>query len=114
MRSRWRKFDSDVLNIIAMPFTVEEATVDDAAAIAKVWLSAETSDFLRLQLGSVDLSVLSEGMTTRMEESICKEGQVYVVARDNDSNEIVSYAHWVLPKAGDDESGKMTAEVGLI
>ena len=81
-----------------MPFTVEEATPEDAAAIAKIFVSNETSSMLRLQLGTVDPGVLNEGLTERLAESIQKKGQTYIIARDDEAGEIVSYASWTLPR----------------
>lgn len=95
-----------------MPFTLEEAKVDDAAAIAKIFTSDETSNFLRMQLGTVDPSVLNEGMTERLAESIQKEGHVYIIARNDDTGEIVSYAHWALPRDEMEVVVEQSPEVG--
>ena len=92
-----------------MPFTIEEAANEDAAAIAKVFVSDETSDFLRLQLGTVDPTVLNEGMTERIREGIATEDQIYVVARDEETGQIVSYAQWVLPKDGPVKTTEVSA-----
>ena len=81
-----------------MTFTIEQASVEDAPAIGKVLLSDHTSDFLRLQLGTVDPDVMNQGFAERIAESFNQEGMVYVVARDNDTRQIISYAQWKLPR----------------
>ena len=94
-----------------MPFTVEKATVNDAVDIAKIFLSDSTSDFLRLQLGTVDPATLNEGFTERLTESLQQHGQVYIVARDCETGEIVSYAQWRLPRDEVDVVVSPTSEV---
>lgn len=81
-----------------MPFTVEEATAKDADAIANIFTSDEVSRVNRLQLGTVEPSVFTNGMIERIKEGIQKDDQVYIIARDEETNEVVSYAQWVLPK----------------
>lgn len=81
-----------------MPFKVEEATPEDAAAIAKIFTSDEVSRINRLQLGAIDPSVFTQGMTERIKEGIEKSDQIYIIARDEETSEVVSYAQWVLPK----------------
>ena len=93
-----------------MPFRVEEATAEDAAAIAKVFVSEETSDFLRLQLGTVSPSLLNEGMTERIKKAIEKRERVYIVARDEEIDEIVSYAQWELPRDTPDKTPDVRAQ----
>ena len=94
-----------------MPFVVERATINDVADIAKIFLSDSTSDFLRLQLGTVDPATLNEGFTERLTESLQQDGQVYIVARDRDTGEIVSYAQWKLPRDQMDAVISPTPEV---
>ena len=81
-----------------MPFTIKQATIEDARDIASTFLSNGTDHFLRLQLGTVDPAVLREGLTGRLRESIEREGQVYIIARDDESGHVVSYAQWTLPR----------------
>ena len=95
-----------------MPFTIRQARTDDAAAIAKIFTSDETSSFLRLQLGTVNPAVLNQGMTERLAESIQKPDQVWVIACDDESGEIVSYAQWVLPRDEFEAVVEKTPEVG--
>ena len=79
-----------------MPFTIEQAMPEHAAAIARIFLSDETSDFLQLQLGTVDPAVLNEGLTKRLRESIERPGEMYIIARDDETQEVVSYVQWIL------------------
>jgi hypothetical protein len=81
-----------------MPFAIQQANTDDATAIAKIFTSDETSSFLLLQLGIVDPAVLNQGLTERLAESIQKPDQLWIIACDDESGEIVSYAQWVLPR----------------
>ncbi|KAK3725077.1 hypothetical protein LTR37_000587 [Vermiconidia calcicola] len=81
-----------------MPFTIEQAIPEHAAAIAKIFLSDETSDFLRLQLGTVDPAILNGGLTERLAVSIKRPRETYIIARDDETQEIVSYAQWILPR----------------
>lgn len=94
-----------------MPLTIEQAVPDDAAAIAKVFLNDEAGEFLRLQLGTVDPDIMNNGMTERLTENIKTSGQIYVVARDDKTCEIVSYASWTLPREEDEPYVQQTAEV---
>lgn len=94
-----------------MPFTIEEATPDDAAAISKVFLSSDTDDFVKLQLGTVDPMVMSQGLTERLKENIKTPGQLYLIARDDESQEVVSYAAWTLPRDEDEPFMKQSTEV---
>lgn len=96
-----------------MPFTLEKATPDYAAAIANVFLGDEADEFLRLQFGTVDPAIMSEGMTERLTENIKKPGEVYVVARDEATGEIVSYCSWTLPRGEDEPYVRQSADVGI-
>ena len=91
-----------------MPFKIEQATVEDAAAIAEIFTSDEVSSIYRLQLGTIDPSVFSDGMTRRIAEGIEKPDQVYIIARDQETGKVASYSQWVLPK---DEPVVKTPEV---
>lgn len=81
-----------------MPFTIVKASADNAGAITKISTSDETSSFLRLQLGTVDPAVLNQGWTESLTDNIQKPDQAWIVACDNESGEIVSYALWMLPR----------------
>lgn len=81
-----------------MPYTIERATTEDAPAIAKIFLSNESDSFLQLQFGTADPEALSDDTAESLVESIEKEGQVFIVARDDDSGEVVGYAQWSLPR----------------
>ena len=94
-----------------MPFTIKQANTDDAAAIAKILTSDETSSFLRLQLGTIDPAVLNQGMTERLTESLQKPNQVWIIACDDESGEVVSYAQWVLPRDEFETVVEKTSEV---
>ena len=94
-----------------MTFTTEQANVADAPSIAKVLLSDHTSEFLRLQLGTVDPEVINQGFAERMTGSFDQEGIVYVIARDDDTREIVSYAQWKLPRDASTHVIKPSPEV---
>lgn len=95
-----------------MPFTISLATPSDAAAIAHVFQSNETDSFLRLQLGTVDPEVMTQGLTERLAENISKPDTVYVVARDDETGEIMSFASWTLPRGRDEEFVTQSDEVG--
>ena len=94
-----------------MPFTTRQATAGDVPAIAKIFLSDETSSFLLLQLGTVDPAVLNGGMTDRLSESIQKPDQVYLIAQDDETGEIVSFAQWALPRDEMEEVVEQSPEV---
>ena len=96
-----------------MPFDVEEASVEDAAEIAQVLISSGTSSFFRLQLGSIDPASLNVGMTEKIAEDMRKEDRVYVVARDQETGKIMSYAQWILPKEKDEVVTEQDPEVSL-
>lgn len=96
-----------------MPFTITIASRSDAAAIARVFQSNETDSFLRLQLGTVDPEVLKQGLTERLAANISKPHTVYVVARDDATGEIVSFASWTLPRGRDEEFVRQSEEVSL-
>lgn len=94
-----------------MPFALSTADPSHAAAIAKIFLSNETDDFLRLQFGSVDPGVMSRGLAERLAENIATSGQVYIVARDEETGDVVSYCSWTLPRGEGEEVVKASAEV---
>lgn len=94
-----------------MPFTIEEATPDHAPAIAKIFLSNETDEFLKLQFGTVDPAVMRQGLTERLAENIKASGQVYVIARDEETGEVASYCSWTLPRDLDEPYVRQSAEV---
>ncbi|KAK4634716.1 hypothetical protein CLAFUW4_00283 [Fulvia fulva] len=96
-----------------MPFTIAKATPDDAAAIAKVLLSGGTETLMyssrsftgfatRLQLGTIDPAILEVDMTEKIAVNIKKPNQTWIIARDEEMGEIVSYAQWELPAAHDE------------
>lgn len=95
-----------------MPFQVREANVEDASSIAAVLLSAETEPLMRLQLGSADSDVLNKNFKGKLKRSIA-EGprQKWIVARDEESGRIISYAQWELPRSEDDEDLIPNSEV---
>ena len=95
-----------------MTFKIREATPEDGAAIAKIWLAGD-DEFLQLQLGTVSPSVLNDGMEFRLAESIRTSGQVYVIAEDDESGEIVSYASWTLPRSEDEPVVEQSDEVRI-
>ena len=97
-----------------MPFTIEQAIPEHAAAIAKIFLSDETSDFLRLQLGTVDPAILNGGLTERLAVSIKRPRETYIIARDDETQEIVSYAQWILPRDAMDVVVGQTVDVSSI
>lgn len=74
------------------------ATPKDASAITKILLSNETDRFFRLQLGTIDSSVLCGGIEASIEESMQRNGVVYMIAKDAESGEVVSFAQWDLPR----------------
>ena len=94
-----------------MPFTIELANAEYAPDIAKIFVSNESDPMLRLQLGSVDPSVLNEGLTERLKESIQRTGQQYIVARDEESGQVVSYASWTLPRGEMEPESEENLEV---
>ena len=85
-----------------MPFTLSPATPSHAAAIAKIFLSNDTDEFLKLQFGTVDSGIMAQGLTERLAENIRQQGQVYVIASDEESGEVVAYCSWTLPKGRED------------
>ncbi|KAK5134981.1 hypothetical protein LTR08_005933 [Meristemomyces frigidus] len=93
-----------------MPFTVGGATESEATAIAQVLTSNESSTFFRLQLGSVDLETLNNGMAERIVKAMQKPEQRWIVARDEGNGEVMSYAQWVLPKADDEVDADPTPD----
>ena len=97
-----------------MPFKIEEAAPKEAEAITKIFLSDDTSDFLRLQLGTVDPAVLNEGMNDRLAEGLEKPGHTYVIARDEKTNEVVSFAQWVLPRDENETVAEQSPEVRVL
>lgn len=96
-----------------MPPKIEQAAPSDAAAIAKIFLSNETDEFLRLQFGTVEPGIMNSGLIDRLTENIKTSGQVYVIARDEETGEIVSYASWTLPRAEDEPYVQQRAEVSM-
>jgi len=91
-----------------MTYTIELATVDDAAGIAKVMLSTTEREFSRLQRGSMPEEDSQARMTVRFRAVIEDPKQKVIIARARDTGEIASVAQWVLHE---DETAT-AAEVG--
>jgi len=82
-----------------MPFTISEATTADAAGIAAVFASHQSSNFTRLQLGTVNPADLRKDLKERITKSIAETpDQIYVIAKDGETGEVASYAQWFSPK----------------
>jgi hypothetical protein len=83
-----------------MAFHIQEATISDAAAIANIFIRNRGDLFTFLQLGQDDPSAYDRGLADRIANNIQKPGQKYIIARDDKSGEVISYAQWMLPNAG--------------
>lgn len=83
-----------------MPFQIQEASTEDSSSIAAVLLSAETEPLMRLQLGTADPDVLNKNFEEKLKKSIGEASkQKWIVARDEESGRIISYAQWELPRS---------------
>jgi hypothetical protein len=83
-----------------MTFRIEQATVEDAAAIAQVFIRNRGDLFILLQLEQANPGAYDRGLADRIANNIQKPGQRYIVARDDQSGKVISYAQWMLPNAG--------------
>jgi hypothetical protein len=93
------------------PSIISKATSNNAKPIAKIFTSGETSSFLHLQLGSVDPATLSDDLTNRIVESTEKPGQIWTVACDDETREVVNYAQGLLPRGDFETIVEQTPEV---
>ena len=96
-----------------MSFTVHEATESDIPAIARVLASDGQNALFELQLGAVDRNVLYGNMGERIARAMKMPDQQWIVARDEDSGDIMSYAQWVLPQPEGVVANEPSPEVRL-
>lgn len=95
-----------------MPFQIQEASTEDASSIATVLLSAETEPLMRLQLGNADPDVLKKNFEEKLRKSIGEASkQKWIVARDEVSGRVISYAQWELPRSEDEDHPIPDSEV---
>jgi hypothetical protein len=93
-------------------YTIEKALPSDAEAIASVSTSDEPTPFRRLMVGT------SNGAQERRREivdswikSIEYPLHLVLVAREGADGKVVSFAQWVRPKDGEDETVVRSEEV---
>lgn len=78
-----------------MTHTIELATAEDAAGVAKVMLSTTERESPRLQRGSMPADDIQTRMTERFRAVIEDPKHKVVIARAQDTGEIASVAQWV-------------------
>jgi hypothetical protein len=93
-------------------YPISKALPSDSASIASLFSLSWTTPFLKLTYGNVEPTALAESMAPRIAEHIGGDSIVFVVARDPETQEVVSVAQWKLPLTGDDveENNAETAE----
>ena len=96
-----------------MSFTIDEATESDVPAIARVLASDGTNSLFKLQLGALDPETLYKEMGGRIAKALQQADQKWIVARDEGSGEIISYAQWVLPRPDGEVKVEPSPEVRL-
>lgn len=82
---------------------IEPALPSDAAAIAAIGNDAEPDLFRQFMEGSTDAAKKEEGMLHWWTQYLESPVQLVLVARDEGTSKIVSYAQWELPKGKEDE-----------
>lgn len=65
-----------------------------------------------LQLGIVNPTIFHDGMTRRVAENISRPNQVFLIARDEESSEIVNYAQRELPNDAQQDHTELTKLTG--
>lgn len=81
-----------------MPFTVHDATVADAADIAKPFSSNEEREFERLQRGTCSVDGHTQHLQKRVSEIISEGDELWCVVKDDESGQVKSVAQWQLPE----------------
>jgi hypothetical protein len=84
-------------------YPISKASLSDAAAIASLFSLSWTSPFSKLTSGNVEPTALAESMAPRISEHMRKESIVFIVARDPETQNVVSVAQWKLPSTVQDE-----------
>jgi ribosomal protein S18 acetylase RimI-like enzyme len=82
---------------MTLDWTLEEARPSDAEAIASLFALSWASPFSQLQFGDIDPSVLVSTMTPRIAQQITESKMCFVVARHNDTQQVISVAQWTVP-----------------
>lgn len=87
---------------MASPYSLSEAYLSDASAIANLFALSWTSPFTQLQFGHVEPAALAAAMAPQIAEHMQKPNIAFIVARHSDTQEVVSVAQWSAPVDGDD------------
>lgn len=82
---------------MVLQWTVSRAKPADADAIASLLGQCWTSPFVRLQFGRVDTAALAATMSPAIARQIEGSQTLFIVARHDDSGEVLSVAQWSLP-----------------
>jgi ribosomal protein S18 acetylase RimI-like enzyme len=82
---------------MALNWTISEVRPSDADAIASLFASSWTSTFSRLQFGHVESQTLAVAMTPRIARQMTEPNSLFLVARQTETDEVLSIAQWTVP-----------------
>lgn len=82
---------------MAISFEISEARSTDAEAIASLFALSWVSPFTRLQFGSIDPGQLALTMVPRIAAQMEVVGSKFVVARNQETDDVIAVAQWTLP-----------------
>ncbi|KAH8883229.1 acyl-CoA N-acyltransferase [Thozetella sp. PMI_491] len=91
-----------------MTYQIAKATPEDAEGIAEVFVQTGDSEFLRLQIGTADIQEVIQSMADGVKRSFQSDGQLTIVAREEGTGKVLSFAQWTLPN---DEPDKTPEEI---
>jgi len=79
------------------PYAISNALPSDASAISSLFALSWQSPFSRLQFRNVEPRDLAKAMTPRIAQQIAEKRMLFMVAREEESEDIVSVAQWSVP-----------------
>jgi len=96
-------------------YTISNALPSDASAISSLFATSWQSPFSRLQFGNVEPRDLAKAMTPRIAQQIAEKRMLFMVAREEESEDVVSVAQWSVPPSisvRDGEESREETEMG--
>jgi ribosomal protein S18 acetylase RimI-like enzyme len=85
---------------MTLNWTISEVRPSDAAAIASLFALSWTSPFSQLQFGKAKPQTLAVAMTPRIAQQITEPNSLFMIARQNGTDEVLSVAQWTVPADG--------------
>ena len=78
-------------------YAISNALPSDASAISSLFALSWQSPFSRLQFGNVESHDLANAMTPRIAQQIAEGRMLFIIAREEESEDVVSVAQWSVP-----------------